>query len=180
MSVVVAVRTELGIAMAADTQVSGPVSTYGESKLWEGHPDATIGWVGIALWGQFVRGWKDEPLATQLDVERFAQAWLAWAIERGHGEKIHGTLYQEGTMLVATVEGQLWEIAGSGSVCLMEDYCAIGSGSETAAGVLWLMYSRSCPPLEVVIKAVEAAIHHASGCGGRVEHAWLLARQGGE
>ncbi len=160
MSVVVGYRSgDGGVCLASDGAITGSTRTYGEVKLLAREHGDIVGWTGSPLWGAVVRRWP-EPLADRDTIEAFAWHWFDWAREKQHGDMHQLTYLIDGSFLIGTPAGELFEISGDGSVCHHDSYMAIGSGESVAMGTMFATRD--------VRLAVNAAIHHDPGCGGEV------------
>lgn len=155
-------------AIACDTELGWAHHRYTVATKVFAVPD---GWLvasaGASRWQRFARELA-EPVPTP---EAFADLWLAWARERGHGETHELTHHQAGSWLLARrgLDGpELYVVGGDGGVDRpMQAYVAIGSGAEVALGAMHALVP-SGPAERVVEAAVRAAVFHSPGCGGPV------------
>lgn len=118
---------------------------------------------GSALWRRFLA----VAPAEDFEPARFADAWVEWARARGHGGN-HGGDHQwlNGSWLMAR-HGEIVAVGADGSITTHDRYAAIGSGEEIAVGAMFLARRAGWSARCAVKGAVDAAVAHAAGCGGR-------------
>lgn len=160
-------------AVGSDTlHNDGTVKFHGTGKVLR-IGRAAIGACGPGVWFRFLNdaarevGDRDgHVLACWL-----ADEWRRWAKERDHGYEDDGLHMLPGGMLLATTEG-IFALTSDGGVFRHGRYAAIGSGAASATGAFHVLDTASWEPAHgptcrtAVVRAVQAAIEHAEGCGG--------------
>lgn len=190
MSVVVAVRKDGQLVMAADTQsnfggkiVPAPNGTTSKIRR-VGH--AVLGRAGWGVYENILNDVLagDEPVLEDGDsVFRFFNA-LWRRLHKGYAfvndqSKRRDSPFGDlgGSFLVGTGDG-IHYVAPNLGVNRFTEYYAIGSGADFAMGALAQLYPRDGDAGSVAREAVATAIRFSSSCGGAIESLGL-ARAGG-
>jgi ATP-dependent protease HslVU (ClpYQ) peptidase subunit len=151
-------------AMGCDTSMTTGACFDAGSKIVRLGP-ALVGLAGDALWRRFLR--TADPVNDEEGVHALADAWTAWARERGHGE-IRDCTKTLNAAMVVLLPGRIWLVSGDGSVTEpTEGYHATGSGIGAGMAALWTARQLDQPADRAVALAVGAAIAHGDGCSGR-------------
>lgn len=183
MSIILAIRKDNRVVMAADT-----LTSFGDSERvpQENGRTAKIGRIGDSLVGgagwavyddilnDYLTGRPTPDLGGARQIFRFfLEFWRVLheqytfvndqAINR---ETPFGDL--DSTFLIANETG-IFTVASDLGVTPLDRYYAIGSGAEFAMGVLYTMYERSDDIVAVATDAVNAAIAMNLQCDGDVD-----------
>lgn len=155
-------------AIGCDTQCQGYTKMQLATKLAR-VGGAVVGSSGSSVWDRFLR--ESAPrIDNPGDVPAFADALVAWARERGHGD-VDGQLWSAPVCALIALPGYLAEVTGDGGIVepiREEPYLAIGGGEGVARGALYYAHRiGGFDAEEVVAAVVDAAIRHAIGCGGQ-------------
>ncbi len=183
MSVIVAIRKENRVVMAADT-----LTSFGDSEHMpqENARTSKVGRIGDSLVGG--AGWAvyddilNDFLATRPtpDVSSsrkiftfFLTFWRALHDQYTFvNDQAASTSTPFGdldsTFLIANAGG-IFTVASDLGVTPLNQYYAIGSGGEYAIGVLYTLYNRTENIAELATDAVNAAIAMNLQCGGSVD-----------
>ncbi len=183
MSVIVAIRKEHRIVMAADT-----LTSFGDSEHMpqENARTAKVGRIGDSLIGG--AGWAvyddilNDFLATRptpdlsssrkiftffLDFWRALHDHYTFVNDNATGSSTpFGDL--DSTFLIANAGG-IFTVASDLGVTPLNQYYAIGSGGEYAIGVIYTLYDRTDDIASIATDAVNAAIAMNLQCGGMVD-----------
>ena len=183
MSVIVAIRKENRIVMAADT-----LTSFGDSEHMpqENARTSKVGRIGDSLIGG--AGWAvyddilNDFLATRptpdltsarkifsffLDFWRALHEHYTFVNDQAaNNSSPFGDL--DSTFLIANAGG-IFTVASDLGVTPLNRYYAIGSGGEYAIGVLYTLYNRTDDIESVATDAVQAAIAMNLQCGGAVD-----------
>lgn len=167
MSLVIAIRDKDRIVLGADKQAStGGTKDHTNTKIWriEELPGAIIGSVGAARASQIIQYSQiiDKNLLSQdLDTE-FVVRILAPTL--ANGLKANGIVVDasEGAKcdmmpnaFIFAYKDKAWTIWHDLSVSEIDEYFAIGSGSEVARGALFATSEKD--PFERIVTSIEAA-----------------------
>jgi len=183
MSVIVAIRKENRIVMAADT-----LTSFGDSEHMpqENARTSKVGRIGDSLIGG--AGWAvyddilNDFLATRptpdLSSSRkiFTFFLAFWRALHDHYTFVNDQAAStntpfgdlDSTFLIANAGG-IFTVASDLGVTPLNQYYAIGSGGEYAIGVLYTLYDRTDDIATLASDAVSAAIALNLQCGGAVD-----------
>ncbi|MBT4524507.1 MAG: hypothetical protein HOI88_02385 [Phycisphaerae bacterium] len=183
MSVIVAIRKENKIVMAADT-----LTTFGDSEVMPQENartpkvgrigDSLIGGAGWAVYDDILNDFLATRPTPDLSSSRkiftfFLEFWKAlheqYTFVNDQASQAcspFGDL--DSTFLIAN-SGGIFTVASDLGVTPLNRYYAIGSGGEYAIGVLYTLYERTDDIAELATDAVKAAIAMNLQCGGAVD-----------
>jgi len=183
MSIIVAVRKENRIVMAADT-----LTSFGDSERMPEENartpkvgrigDSLIGGAGWAVYDDILNDFLSTRPTPNLSSSRkiftfFLDFWKAlhehytFVNDNATGASTpFGDL--DSTFLIANVGG-IFAVASDLGVTPLNQYYAIGSGGEYAIGVLYTLYDRTDDITSIATDAVNAAIAMNLQCGGKVD-----------
>lgn len=166
------------VHMAADTlAVEANGTTMEVHKLWAPRDGLLVGLAGMTR-GMAVlrRHVRIEPPVDGDDLDEWAQDFAETATrelcargcaEEGADHDFHGTI-------LLAWRGHLWEVQSMVAHRVTRRYHAIGSGDAVAFGAMWAMHLPAADALPVHCRpmlAVEAAVEHLAGIGGRIDTA---------
>ena len=183
MSVIVAIRKENKIVMAADT-----LTTFGDSEVMPQENartpkvgrigDSLIGGAGWAVYDDILNDFLATRPTPDLSSSRkiFTFFLEFWKALHEHYTFVNDQATQacspvgdlDSTFLIANAGG-IFTVASDLGVTPLNRYYAIGSGGEYAIGVLYTLYERSDDISELATDAVKAAIAMNLQCGGAVD-----------
>lgn len=167
MSLVVAIKDKDRIVLGADKQAStGGTKDHTNTKIWklEELPGAIIGSVGSARASQIIQYSQviDKNLIPDDLDTTFVVRVLAPTL--ANGLRANGIVVEAGdggkcdmmpNAFIFAYKNRAWTIWHDLSVSEIEDYFAIGSGSEVARGVLYATPERN--PFDRIVTSIEAA-----------------------
>lgn len=167
MSLVVAIKDGDRIVLGADKQAStGGTKDHTNTKIWklEELPGAIIGSVGSARASQIIQYSQviDKNLITDNIDTAFVVRVLAPTL--ANGLRANGIIVEAGdggkcdmmpNAFIFAYKDRAWTIWHDLSVSEIEDYFAIGSGSDVARGVLYATTEKD--PFERIVTSIEAA-----------------------
>ncbi len=167
MSLVVAIKDKNRVVLGADKQAStGGTKDHTNTKIWklEELPGAIIGSVGSARASQIIQYSQviDKNLLTQDLDTTFVVRVLAPTL--ANGLRANGIVVEPGeggkcdmmpNAFIFAYKDRAWTIWHDLSVSEIEDYFAIGSGSEVARGVLYATPEKN--PFDRIVTSIEAA-----------------------
>lgn len=167
MSLVVAIKDKGRIVLGADKQAStGGTKDHTNTKIWklEELPGAIIGSVGSARASQIIQYSQiiDKNLITENIDTTFVVRILAPTL--ANGLRANGIVVEAGddgkcdmmpNAFIFAYRDRAWTIWHDLSVSEIEDYFAIGSGSDVARGVLYATPDKN--PFERIVTSIEAA-----------------------
>lgn len=167
MSLVVAIKDKDRIVLGADKQAStGGTKDHTNTKIWklEELPGAIIGSVGSARASQVIQYSQiiDKNLITENIDTTFVVRILAPTL--ANGLRANGIVVEAGdggkcdmmpNAFIFAYKGRAWTIWHDLSVSEIEDYFAIGSGSDVARGVLYATTEKN--PFDRIVTSIEAA-----------------------
>lgn len=167
MSLVVAIKDKDRIVLGADKQAStGGTKDHTNTKIWklEELPGAIIGSVGSARASQVIQYSQiiDKNLITETIDTTFVVRILAPTL--ANGLRANGIVVEAGdggkcdmmpNAFIFAYKDRAWTIWHDLSVSEIEDYFAIGSGSDVARGVLYATTEKN--PFERIVTSIEAA-----------------------
>ena len=178
MTIAIAVRKNLQIALASDSQTSlgemrVPAADNSSPKFIP-IGKAYIADAGLALYSNILpeviaRHRKIPSLDSEANVFKFFSGF--WKeLQKYHYIKPQpdglnspfANLYND--FLVVSPQG-IFRVAPDLTVLRYERYCAIGSGEHLALGAAHILYESQADAKEIARRAVEAAIEHDTGCG---------------
>ena len=183
MSIIVAIRKEHRIVMAADT-----LTTFGDSEVMPQDNartpkvgrigDSLIGGAGWAVYDDILNDFLATRPTPDLTSSRkiftfFLEFWRAlhdqYTFVNDQAAST-GTPFGDldSTFLIANAGG-IFTVASDLGVTPLNRYYAIGSGGEYAIGVLHTLYDRTDDIAEIAKDAVNAAIAMNLQCGGTVD-----------
>mgnify|MGYP003979683799 FL=1 len=183
MSVIVAIRKNNQVVMAADTLTSFgdtermPSENANTSKIGR-IGNSLIGGAGWAVYDDILNDYLSTRAAPDLTTASsiftfFLEFWKAlhenYTFVNDNATNActpFGDL--DSTFLIAN-EGGIFTVASGLGVTPLEQYYAIGSGGEYAIGVLYTLYSRTDDIESIATDAVQAAIAMNLQCGGKPE-----------
>lgn len=167
MSVVIAVKDKDRVVLGADKQTStGSNKDHTCTKIWEvtDLPGAVMGGVGSARVSQIIqyshiidKNSLDAEPTTEFVVCALAPVILATLADAGIEVKPtddSGCPIMPNAFIFA-FKNKAWMIWNDLSVTEIEDYFAIGSGSEVANGVLYATKGKN--PFERIVTSIDAA-----------------------
>lgn len=183
MSVIVAIRKEHRVVMAADTltsfgdseampQVNARTSKVGRIG------DSLIGGAGWAVYDDILNDFLSTRPTPDLSSSRkifsfFLDFWRALHDhytfvndQAASANSPFGDL--DSTFLIANAGG-IFTVASDLGVTPLNQYYAIGSGGEYAIGVIYTLYDRVDDIAEIATDAVNSAIAMNLQCGGTVD-----------
>ena len=183
MSVIVAIRKDHRIVMAADTltsfgdseampQINARTSKVGRIG------DSLIGGAGWAVYDDILNDYLATRPTPDLSSSRkifsfFLEFWRALHDQytfvndqAATSNTPFGDL--DSTFLIAN-SGGIFNVASDLGVTLLNQYYAIGSGGEYAIGVIYTMYDRTDDIVSLATDAVNSAIALNLQCGGTVD-----------
>jgi len=183
MSVIVAIRKDHRIVMAADTltsfgdseampQINARTSKVGRIG------DSLIGGAGWAVYDDILNDYLATRPTPDLSSSRkifsfFLEFWRALHDQytfvndqAATSSTPFGDL--DSTFLIAN-SGGIFNVASDLGVTLLNQYYAIGSGGEYAIGVIYTMYDRTDDIVSLATDAVNSAIALNLQCGGTVD-----------
>ncbi|MBF2760526.1 MAG: hypothetical protein ISN28_09700 [Ectothiorhodospiraceae bacterium AqS1] len=186
MTIAIAVRKGLQIALASDSQTS-----LGEMRIPAADNSspkfipvgkAHIADAGLALYANILpevisRLRKAPSFDSEANVFKFFSGF--WKeLQKYHYIKPQpdghnspfANLYND--FLVASPQG-IFRVAPDLTVLRYERYCAIGSGEHLALGAAHILYESQADAKEIARRAVEAAIEHDTGCGAPIHEVLL-------
>lgn len=193
MSIVVAVKKQSEIVMAADSQTS-----FGSNRIQGDNLNepkirrcgaSLIATTGLGLYDNIL---DDFLTASDLPGFRdkkdifsfFLKFWRAlhdrypFVNDQCDGKDTpFGDL--DASFLIVNVHG-IFHVASDMSVTKFEKYFAIGSGSNFSFGVLYALYDQSVEAMELARKAVEAAKYFNVYCGGKTQIMRILIQSKGD
>jgi ATP-dependent protease HslVU (ClpYQ) peptidase subunit len=183
MSVIVAIRKDNRIVMAADT-----LTTFGDSEQMPQENartakvgrigDSLIGGAGWAVYDDILNDFLSTRPTPDLSSSRniftfFLDFWRAlhehYTFVNDQAASTNtpfGDL--DSTFLIANTGG-IFTVASDLGVTPLNKYYAIGSGGEYAIGVLYTLYDRTEDIASIATDAVNAAIAMNFQCGGTVD-----------
>lgn len=167
MSLVVAIKDRDRIVLGADKQAStGGTKDHTNTKIWklEELPGAIIGSVGSARASQIIQYSQviDKNLITDNIDTTFVVRILAPTL--ANGLRANGIVVEAGeggkcdmmpNAFIFAYKDKAWTIWHDLSVSEIENYFAIGSGSDVARGVLYATSEKD--PFERIVTSIEAA-----------------------
>jgi 20S proteasome alpha/beta subunit len=167
MSLVVAIKDKDRIVLGADKQAStGGTKDHTNTKIWklEELPGAIIGSVGSARASQVIQYSQiiDKNLITENIDTTFVVRILAPTL--ANGLRANGIVVEAGdggkcdmmpNAFIFAYKDRAWTIWHDLSVSEIEDYFAIGSGSDVARGVLYATTEKN--PFDRIVTSIEAA-----------------------
>ena len=167
MSLVVAIKDKDRIVLGADKQAStGGTKDHTNTKIWklEELPGAIIGSVGSARASQIIQYSQviDKNLITENIDTTFVVRILAPTL--ANGLRANGIVVEAGdggkcdmmpNAFIFAYKDRAWTIWHDLSVSEIEDYFAIGSGSDVARGVLYATTEKN--PFDRIVTSIEAA-----------------------
>lgn len=167
MSLVVAIKDKDRIVLGADKQAStGGTKDHTNTKIWklEELPGAIIGSVGSARASQVIQYSQiiDKNLITETIDTTFVVRILAPTL--ANGLRANGIVVEAGdggkcdmmpNAFIFAYKDRAWTIWHDLSVSEIEDYFAIGSGSDVARGVLYATTEKN--PFDRIVTSIEAA-----------------------
>lgn len=167
MSLVVAIKDKGRIVLGADKQAStGGTKDHTNTKIWklEELPGAIIGSVGSARASQIIQYSQviDKNLITENIDTTFVVRILAPTL--ANGLRANGIVVEAGdggkcdmmpNAFIFAYKDRAWTIWHDLSVSEIEDYFAIGSGSDVARGVLYATTEKN--PFDRIVTSIEAA-----------------------
>ena len=167
MSLVVAIKDKDRIVLGADKQAStGGTKDHTNTKIWklEELPGAIIGSVGSARASQVIQYSQiiDKNLITENIDTTFVVRILAPTL--ANGLRANGIVVEAGdggkcdmmpNAFIFAYKDRAWTIWHDLSVSEIEDYFAIGSGSDVARGVLYATTVKN--PFDRIVTSIEAA-----------------------
>ena len=167
MSLVVAIKDKDRIVLGADKQAStGGTKDHTNTKIWklEELPGAIIGSVGSARASQIIQYSQviDKNLIPDTLDTTFVVRVLAPTL--ANGLSANGIVVEPGeggkcdmmpNAFIFAYKDRAWTIWHDLSVSEIDDYFAIGSGSEVARGVLYATSEKN--PFERIVTSIEAA-----------------------
>ena len=167
MSLVVAIKDKDRIVLGADKQAStGGIKDHTCTKIWklEELPGAIIGSVGSARASQIIQYSQviDKNLIPDNLDTTFVVRILAPTL--ANGLRANGIVVDPGeggkcdvmpNAFIFAYKDKAWAIWHDLSVSEIEDYFAIGSGSEVARGVLYATSEKD--PFDRIVTSIEAA-----------------------
>ncbi|MEQ1860657.1 MAG: hypothetical protein ABMA13_12045 [Chthoniobacteraceae bacterium] len=181
MSVIVAVRKNSSITIAADSQdnfgdLRPPPENHDALKL-RSVGDAVLGSSGWALYDDIFAHYLKRRRVSLRDrhsvFDFFVKFWKALRREypfvNDQPGKENETPFAnlDASFLVAS-PGGIFLISSNMSVSEFRQYYAIGSGSDYAIGAVHALYDEVKDPAVIAERAVRAAIAYDNSCGGRV------------
>ena len=183
MSVIVAIKKNNRIVMAADT-----LTTFGDSEVMPQENartpkvgrigDSLIGGAGWAVYDDILNNYLSTRPTPDLTSSKkifsfFLEFWKALHEQytfvndqAAQAMSPFGDL--DSTFLIAN-SGGIFTVASDLGVTPLSRYYAIGSGGEYAIGVLYTLYNRTDDIKEIATDAVNAAIAMNLQCGGAVD-----------
>ena len=183
MSIVVAVRKNNALVMAADTltcfsedEQVPPDNASAEKIMRIGH--SVVGGAGWGLYDDIFRDFLAGREPPGLDSEGsifsfFLELWKAlhekytFVNDQAHDkDSPFGDL--DSSFLIANRTG-IYRVSSDLSVSRFKQYCSTGSGSEYALGAVHALYHSSATAREIAEEAVRAAIAFNVFCGGTVQ-----------
>jgi 20S proteasome alpha/beta subunit len=167
MSLVVAIKDRNRIVLGADKQAStGGTKDHTNTKIWklEELPGALIGSVGSARASQIIQYSQviDKNLITDNIDTTFVVRVLAPTL--ANGLRANGIVVEAGdggkcdmmpNAFIFAYKDRAWTIWHDLSVSEIEEYFAIGSGSDVARGVLFATPEKN--PFDRIVTSIEAA-----------------------
>ena len=167
MSLVVAIKDRDRIVLGADKQAStGGTKDHTNTKIWklEELPGAIIGSVGSARASQIIQYSQviDKNLITDNIDTQFVVRVLAPTL--ANGLRANGIVVDHAdgakcdmmpNAFIFAYKNKAWTIWHDLSVSEIDDYFAIGSGSDVARGVLYATPDKN--PFERIVTSIEAA-----------------------
>ncbi len=186
MTIAIAVRKNLQIALASDSQTSmGDMrvpAADNSSPKFISIGKAYMADAGLALYSNILpeviaRYRKIPSLDSEANIFKFFSGF--WKeLQKYHYIKPQpdghnspfANLYND--FLVASPRG-IFRVAPDLTVLRYERYCAIGSGEHLALGAAHILYESQADAQEIARRAVEAAIEHDTGCGAPVHEVEL-------
>ncbi|MDP7006477.1 MAG: hypothetical protein QF718_09745 [Phycisphaerales bacterium] len=183
MSVIVAIRKEHRIVMAADT-----LTTFGDSEVMPQENartpkvgrigDSLIGGAGWAVYDDILNDFLSTKPTPDLSSSRKIFSFFLgfWKALHEHYTFVNDQAASastpfadlDSTFLIANAGG-IFTVASDLGVTPLNRYYAIGSGGEYAMGVLHALYDRSESIEDTARDAVNAAIAMNLQCGGTVD-----------
>ena len=183
MSVIVAIRKDHRVVMAADT-----LTTFGDSEVMPQDNarspkvgrigDSLVGGAGWAVYDDILNDFLATMPTPDLTSSRkiftfFLDFWRALHEQytfvndqAAQAGSPFGDL--DSTFLIANAGG-IFTVASDLGVTPLNRYYAIGSGGEYAIGVVYTLYDRTDNIAELASDAVKAAIAMNLQCGGTVD-----------
>lgn len=167
MSLVVAIKDKDRIVLGADKQAStGGTKDHTNTKIWklEELPGAIIGSVGSARASQIIQYSQviDKNLVTENIDTPFVVRVLAPTLANGLRNNGIVVDHADGSKcdmmpnaFIFAYKNKAWTIWHDLSVSEIEDYFAIGSGSDVARGALFATQDRN--PFDRIVTCIEAA-----------------------
>lgn len=167
MSLVVAIKDKDRIVLGADKQAStGGTKDHTNTKIWklEELPGAIIGSVGSARASQIIQYSQviDKNLVTESIDTPFVVRVLAPTLANGLRNNGIVVDHADGSKcdmmpnaFIFAYKNKAWTIWHDLSVSEIEDYFAIGSGSDVARGALFATQDRN--PFDRIVTCIEAA-----------------------
>lgn len=169
MSLVVAIRDKGRFVLGADKQSStGFNKDHTSTKIWEVPrlKGAVMGGVGSARASQII---QNTPIADKNDIDAVGDINTEWIITslipcivaalRNNGVKCDvpedGSCVMMPNAFLFAYKENAWMIWNDLSVTEVEDYIAIGSGSDVANGALFATQERN--PFDRIVTAIDAA-----------------------
>ena len=183
MSVIVAVRKDNRVVLAADTLTSFgdtehmPQENARTSKIFR-IGDSLVGGAGWAVYDDILNDFLATRPTPDLSSSRkiftfFLDFWKALHDhytfvndQAASSNTPFGDL--DSTFLIAN-SGGIFTVASDLGVTPLNQYYAIGSGGEYAIGVLYTLYNRTDDIASIATDAVSAAIAMNLQCGGNVD-----------
>lgn len=183
MSIVVAVRKDERIVLAADTQ-----SNFGSSRMTpDNHRAAKLhrvgtAWIGATGWGLYENLLQDHlakrasvRLRDQRDIFTFFLGF--WKALRKDYNLVNDQAVKDRESPFGDLDASFLVVNRQGIFCVESDlsvtrferYFAIGSGGDFALGALHALAGTDLDAEELARRAVRAAIDLDSRCGGEID-----------
>ena len=153
MSLVVAIKQKNRIVLGADKQIStGDSKNHTSTKIWPVYDlnGAIMGSVGSARASQIIQ-YANIVDKNNLQVEPTTDFVVCSLVEPGE----NGLCDLMPNAFIFAYRDKAWMIWNDLSVSEIEDYFAIGSGSDVASGALYATKEKN--PFERVVTAIDAA-----------------------
>lgn len=174
MSLIVAIKTEEGIVMGCDTQVSYGGNKYSLSdntscKIWNiiNCPNGLMGSVGMLRDSQIISAHAiidpNKIITDSIDFDYVVcdlYTTICNILESYHRISLEPVYDKDGSFIPPVLNNEFifaykniaYHISQEGCVRIIDDYLVIGSGSDIATGVLDSNYSK--PPEERIVEAI--------------------------